>query len=102
MPVVFERIDEQFKQERYVVAVACLADALDEITLAAVDGRVGIGRYQARTLTASAPMRLILATDQSSITLDIRPPRPSWKTESSSVTIRPFVGDRRSIPRGTA
>jgi hypothetical protein len=34
--------------------------------------------------------------------LDSLPPGLSWKTESSSVTIRPFVGDRRSIPRGTA
>ena len=60
------------------------------------------GRYQASTLTASPPIRLILATDQSSISLDSRPSGVSSNTESSSVTIRPLAGDRFPMPRGMA
>ena len=60
------------------------------------------GRHHASTLTASPPMRLILFTDQSSISLETRPPGVSRNTESSSVTISPLAGDSAPSPCGTA
>ena len=60
------------------------------------------GLYQANTLTASAPIFFILATDQLLILLEILPPVFSSKIESSNVTISPFLGLKISMEIGNA
>jgi hypothetical protein len=97
--VILERIHQQFEQERDVIARAGLADPLGEILLLVIDVTwAASGRYQASTLTASPPIRLILATDQSSISLESRPSGVSSNRLSSRVTIKPF-GGRQHVDR---